>query len=96
MDGGPLFVPDPIIVGTFDPGDVISSSQIGIVGVSARSGVDPIVVESQHHIGILVFFWGGVIQRHKLERNKVVLLTRSQRLIPPPDVPTHSTPARSS
>ena len=67
MDRRALLVPDAAVVGGFDAEGIGSRLEVGIIGMVACSGLDPIGIQAFHFVGVLVFGRSVVVQGSEIE-----------------------------
>src|SRR5687767_2019125 len=61
------FVPDPVVATGFNPESITTRIQIGIGNIAPGAGIDPILIETFHLIGILILFGENIIKRGKFK-----------------------------
>lgn len=48
--------------------------EVGVTGHVLRAGVDPLLVETLHGVGVLVALRGGVVGGRELERDEILVV----------------------
>jgi len=62
LDGGALFIPDPVVVGGLDAEGIGAGIEIGIGHKAAAGDIVPLGFKAFHDVGVLVLFAEGVIE----------------------------------
>jgi len=66
-DSGSFFVPEPVVIGGFDPESVIAGAEVRVYGTVFLANIIPILIQTFELIGILIILRRGIIEGGEIE-----------------------------